>query len=267
MRLSARHGELVERAGLVVRTERRAIGWTQRELARRSGVPQSRISLIERRLARTVRSDEVDRLLTVLGVEYWLGARGPAHLDLRPSDLLHAKCSAYADRRLRAAGWQVAREVEIGGPRSRGWIDLLAYHPARRLLLIIEVKTELLDLGAIERTIGWYEREAIVAARRRGWTPGRVASVLLILDSVANDGAIRTAPDLLARAFPGRATGFRAVLAGDEPADGARFLAVIDPRSRSSTWARSSRIDGRRSAPAFQDYADALRRLSTHHRP
>jgi transcriptional regulator with XRE-family HTH domain len=263
MRLSARHRGFVERIGLVIRTERRAIRWTQRELARRSGVPQSRISLIERGVVRSVRSDELDPLLGALGVEYWLGVRGPTHVDLRPVDLVHAKCSAYVDRRLRAAGWRVAREVEIGGgPRSRGWIDLLAYHPTRRLLLLIEVKTELLDLGAIERTIGWYEREAVAAAGRFGWSPRQVVSALLVLDSTANDVAIRTAHDVLARSFPARARRLRGLLAGEDPGEDVRFLALIDPRSRRSSWVRSTRIDGRRTKPAFADYADALRLLS-----
>jgi transcriptional regulator with XRE-family HTH domain len=260
--LSVRHREFIERVGLIVRTERRASTWTQRELGRRSGVPQSRISLIERGLARTVRSDEVDRLLTTLGVEFWLGARGPSHVDLRPADLVHAKCSAYVDRRLRSAGWLVAREVEVGGAQGRGWIDLLAYDPARRLLLIIEVKTELLDLGAIERTMGWYEREAVAAARRLGWRPLRSASALLVLDSDANDLAIRAARDVLARAFAGRATALRRVVSGEDAVDGARFLSSIDPRSRRSVWLRTTTTDGRRTAPPYADYADALRHLS-----
>ena len=47
-------------------------------------------------------------------------------------------------------------------------MDLLAWHPATGLLLVIEVKTELHDLGANERQLNWYEREAWAAARRLG---------------------------------------------------------------------------------------------------
>jgi hypothetical protein len=128
--------------------------------------------------------------------------------------------------------------------------------------LIIEVKTELLDLGAIERTMGWYEREAVAAARRLGWRPLRSASALLVLDSEANDRAIRAARDVLARAFAGRATALRRVVSGEDAVDGARFLSSIDPRSRRSVWLRTTTTDGRRTAAPYADYADALRHLS-----
>lgn len=262
MRTSTRHSEFLERCSAVIRTERRSMRWSQRELSRRTGVPQSTISLIERGLGKAIRTDDLDCLLSALGVEYWLGVRGPTHLDLRPTDLVHARCSAYADRRLRAAGWRVAREVEIGGPRSRGWIDLLAYHPLRGVLLIIEIKTELLDIGAVERTIGWYEAQASLAARRLGWRPRQVATALLVLDSTNNQMSVRAARDVFARAFPGRAAALADLLAGVRAHPDQRFLAMIDPRSRRSAWLRATAVDGRRTTAAFSDYADAVRLLS-----
>lgn len=54
----------------------------------------------------------------------------------------------YVARRLDQAGWLVATEVEVGDARWRGFVDLLAFHPVERLLLIIEVKIELDDISA-----------------------------------------------------------------------------------------------------------------------
>jgi hypothetical protein len=56
-------------------------------------------------------------------------------------------------RRLEAAGWLVVREVRIESGRYLGWIDLLAFDPVTKTLLVIEIKTRLDDLGDLERTL------------------------------------------------------------------------------------------------------------------
>lgn len=76
----------------------------------------------------------------------------------RQHDTVHAICSGYVDRRLHRAGWTVAREVEIVHGRSHGWIDLLAFEPTTRTLVVIEVKTRLDDIGGLERQAAWYVR-------------------------------------------------------------------------------------------------------------
>ena len=57
-----RSPESVVTFGHVVRTARIRIRWTQREPSRRSGVPQSKISLIERGLVDDVRLSEIETL-------------------------------------------------------------------------------------------------------------------------------------------------------------------------------------------------------------
>ena len=79
--------------------------------------------------------------------------------------------SGHIARRLERSNWNVATEVEVGGDRSRGWIDLLAFRPATGLLLVVEVKTEIHDLGQIDRALGWYERED--GMRRGDWLASR----------------------------------------------------------------------------------------------
>ena len=101
----------------------------------------------------------------------------------RRGDVVHARCVAYAQRRLEAAGWRVAREVEVVHGRHHAWIDLLAFHPATRTLLIIECKTRVEDAGAIERQVSWYERVAMERARALGWEPVGMTTWLLVLAS------------------------------------------------------------------------------------
>jgi hypothetical protein len=161
---------------------------------------------------------------------------------------------------LTTLGLLVEREVEVGGDRSRGWIDLLAFEPRSRTVFVIEVKTEIHDIGAIERSLNWYCRESIHVALRFGWHPARVRSVLLVLQSRVNDDRIASAPEVLNTAFPGRATELRAVIDGSGDGED-RFMAMVDPRSRRSAWLRASRSDGRRSVAPYVDYIDAARQL------
>ena len=247
--------------GDVVRTTRLPLGWTQRELSRRSGVPQSQISQLERHRISDVRLTDVHSILVALGVRYRLILDPPIVEARMQADLVHARCSAHVERRLQAAGWRTAREVEIGSDRSRGWIDLLAWHPESRVLLVIEIKSEIHDLGAIERAMNWYQREAWAAGRRLGWLPRRVGSALLVLQSEVNDRTIAINRDVLAATFPQRADGLARIVGGaTDKADG-RNLAMIDPRSHRARWLRATRVDGRRTSAPYADYIDAVRSI------
>lgn len=245
----------------MVRGTRIKLGWTQRELSRRSGVPQSQISQLERRRIADLRLTDIERMLGALGVRYRLILDPPIVEHRLQADLVHARCVAHVERRLVAAGWEVAREVEIGIDRSRGWIDLLAWHRQNGLLLVIEIKSEIHDVGAIERTMNWYQREARAAARRLGWRPTHIGSALLVLQSEASDRSIGLNREVLAAAFPGRAEALARLVAGEGELDTNRYLAMIDPRSRRARWLRRSRADGRRSSAPYVDYIDAVRSI------
>jgi hypothetical protein len=179
----------------------------------------------------------------------------------RQRDAGHLRCATYGARRLELDGWLVATEVEVGGDRSRGWIDLLAFHPPTRTLLVIEIKTELHDLGAIERSLGWYQREAWSVARRLGWRPARVVGSLLVLATEANDRRIRENSGSLRRAYPLRWRALASIVgaAADPPTPG-WALAMLDPRSRRADWLRPTAVDGRRSPAPYADYVDFLAR-------
>ena len=249
------------RLGLIVRDIRSALGWSQRRLAATARVSQAWVSLIERGRCPDASIETIDRLLCAMGATLTFDVRAPFLANQRQRDLVHVRCSIHVARRLERAGWKVAREVEVRGNRSRGWIDLLAWHPGTGLILVIEVKTELRDLGAIERTFGWYEREAWAAARRLGWRPRRVLGVLLVLSTAEVDERVRANRDALFREFPLRARQLAAIV-GDGRLDegrGARGLALIDPRSRRAVWLRPCRTDGRRSTAPYADYADFIR--------
>lgn len=242
----------------VAKATRISCGWTQRELSRRAGVPQSLISELERGIARDIRLSDLERIAVALGIRYRYAFEPPTIHPRQQRDFVHARCSSHLDRRLRGARCLVAREVEIGSDRSRGWIDILAFQPATRTALVIEIKTELHDIGAIERSTNWYGREAWAAARRAGWPPRRVIVALIVLQSEANDRAISANRDLLRTRWPGRATELASVIEGADPSHGG-YLAMVDPRSHRTRWLRPVRSDGRRSPAPYVDYIDAAR--------
>ncbi len=263
----------VHRIGAIIGEVRRAIGWSQRELAARAGVSQPLVSAIENGQLPKVSVVTLTRLLEAMGARLILDASRPFLGDReRQRDPAHARCATHVGRRLERDGWLVASEVEIGGNRSRGWIDLLAFHPGTGLLLVIEIKTEIHDVGAIERSLGWYEREAWAAARRLGWQPRRTLGALILLATDANDERIRANRETFGRVFPFRARGLAmAVRNGRPPIGAGRSMAMVDPRSRRQVWLRPTRADGRRSSAPYRDYADFMRharfRASALHRP
>jgi transcriptional regulator with XRE-family HTH domain len=238
-----------------------ALGWTQQELADRANTSQAMVSAIENGRVKDLTFSRAERLLAAMGASLATTIEAPFLGDRqRQREPVHARSSTHVASRLRRAGWHVATEVEVGGDRSRGWIDVLAFHPVTRWLLVIEIKTEIHDLGQIERSLGWYEREAWLAARRLGWHPGRTIGCLLLLATAANDARVAANRESFAAGFPVRARDLADVVEGrGEPSSSGRAVAMIDPLSKRAAWLRPLRLDGRRSAAPYADYADFMR--------
>ncbi len=201
--------------------------------------------------------DMAGQLLAPLGLAVRLHVDSPLVMG-RQREPVHALCVGQTRRRLDARDWATAGEVEIVDGRSRGYIDVLAFNPTTRRLLVLEIKTELHDIGQLERTMNWYVRSAPAAARRLGWMPRTVHGAVLLLATEANDQRLHENRVLLARAFPVRARELSALMGGAARSDGLG-LAMVDPRSRRKDWLRSTRIDGRRSRAPYLDYGDCLR--------
>jgi len=243
---------------IAVRDLRRAIGWTQADLASRAGVSQSLVSAVERRRLGELSFGTASRLLEAMGARLTVGVNRPFIAERgRQRDAAHARCSASVARRLVAAGWSIASEVEVGGDRSRGWIDLLAYHRSG-IVLVIEIKTEIHDLGALERTLGWYEREAWAAARRQGWRPRIVVGGVILLATDVNDAVLRENAATFRLGFPVRFRELGAVVSEGRLERRGRFVAMVDPESRRAAWIRPTALDGRSGPAPYRDYASYL---------
>jgi Helix-turn-helix. len=251
----------VEIIGRAVVALRGKLGWTQDELARRARMSQGMVSAVENVRVSDLTFSRAERLLAAMGARLVISVDAPFLGDRqRQRDSAHARCSAHVVSRLRRAGWEVATEVEVGGDRSRGWIDVLAYHPPTGWLLVTEIKTEIHDLGAIERSLGWYEREAWFAAERLGWRARRSMGCLFLLATTVNDVRVDANRKSFAIGFPMRARDLAALIQdGAGPAITGRAVAMIDPLSKRAGWLRPLRLDGRRSMAPHADYAGFMR--------
>lgn len=250
--------DLGRSVGRIIRATREEIGWSQRELARRLLSSQSAVQRLESCGGPYIDGRLAGAAFRLLGIRSTFDARTLGLANRREQrDLVHATCLAYASRRLRRLGWDVRVEVEIGTGRWRGWIDLLAYRPVDRCLLCAEIKTEIDDVGRIQRTVGWYVQQAPEAARRFGWRPRSTTAALLVLCSTDNDRALHLNRDLLRTSFPGSARAIVAWAAGPGSPRPADSLAMLDPRSRRNDWLRPTPSDGRRTRAPYADYRAA----------
>jgi transcriptional regulator with XRE-family HTH domain len=242
---------------------RRARGWSQHRLARKSGLSQSLVSLIERCGVPELPVPTAVRVLRALDIEFDLRLVPPLAFD-RPRDAAHARCIAYVARRLERYGFIVATEVGIGGQGWTGAIDVLAYHPIAHVLLVVEVKTEIHDLGALERQIRRYERASWAAARSLGWRPRAATGILLLLATDENDRRLAAGRAWFERVFSLHRREVLAFLEDPErpPARERRGLAMIDPRSRRVRWLLPTWIDGRRTPAPYPNRGAYLRAAS-----
>ena len=257
------HGSLAGRLGAVIRDARILIGWTQRQLADRAGTSQPVICRIELGKTEAIDLLVAERVLVALGMRGRLELEGRHLADRRRQrDAVHARLTGFVARRLERTGWLTATEVPIGDAAPRGWIDLLAFRPIDRALLVEESKTDLPDMGGLQRRLAFYDREAWACAALLGWRPSRSAVIVVALDS--RDVARRLADnrDLLNVAFRTDAAELSAWL--DDPGramPGAWTIATCDPASRLGEWLHSVAPGARRGPPKYVDYADAARRL------
>lgn len=259
---------LALQVGAIIRATRLEHGWSQDTLAARVRTSQSTIARLESGQLAFLDATLVSRVFAVLGIRSAFDARTLGLASRREQrDVVHAACEAHVARRLGAAGWEPRLELEIGSGRWRGWIDLLAYRPLDRALLLGEIKSELDDFGRIERTLGWYEREAPAVAERLGWHPATLRTALIVLVTDENDERLTRNAALLGQSFAGTAADLARWVAEPGVAPPARSIAMIDPRSRRASWLMSTRSQGRRTRARFADYAEAARAITTRRAP
>ena len=93
-------------------------------------------------------------------------------------------------------------EVSFSIWGERGVIDIFAWHAARRALLVIEVKTEIVDVGEMLGTLDRKRRLAREIAAERGWDPQTVSTWLVVAESRTNERRVADHRSTLRAAYP-----------------------------------------------------------------
>jgi transcriptional regulator with XRE-family HTH domain len=197
------------RFGRAMRELRVKRGWRQEDLARHAGLSRGAVARVEQGRGDRLTIQTVERLITALGARFvWRIDWNGEALD-RLLDQSHASVVELVVRVLAANGWLCVSEASFNVYGERGSIDVLAYHPLRQALLVVEVKS---FLGDMQATLMVFDRKARLAAdiaRARGWTPRTVSKLLAIRDGSTARRRVREFDATLRSAFPDRSTALR----------------------------------------------------------
>jgi transcriptional regulator with XRE-family HTH domain len=225
------------RIGRLFRAVRRRRQWRQVDVARRAGVSQQLVALIEGgRLesvtVRTLRAVGAALEIRLPFVPQWRGGASDALLDARHAAIVNCVVAI-----LGASGWTCALEYSFSHYGERGSVDILAWHPVFRALLVIEVKSRLFDVQALFFGI---DRKARllpqIVAREQGWRPLVVGRIVVLEEARANRSAVLRNISAFAAALPARSREVRSWLRHPaRPLAGLWFLTltngVVDRRN------------------------------------
>lgn len=202
------------RLGALLRMVRIRRGLRQRDVAAKAGVSDATVSRIERGHVRTISIGALAEVAAALEVRLdhrarWRGG----DLEMLMSRQHSALAEEVVARLHAVGGWEVKPEVSFAIYGERGVVDLLAWHQAASALLVIELKTEIVDVGELLGTLDRKRRLGAQIAATVGWLrPSSVSFVLLIADGRTNQ-----------RRVAAHAATFRAAL----PDDGRRFRSYL----------------------------------------
>lgn len=193
-----------QRFGSIIRAVRIKRRWRQLDLAQRTGLATSTISRLERGHFDRLSLGAVRRVAAALDVRVELLGRWRAG-DL--DRLVNAKHSALHEAvarwfRERMPSWVLAPEVSFSIFGERGVIDLVAWNATHRAFLVIELKTDVVDVNEL---IGTFDRKVRLAwsvAAGRGWDPATVSGWVIIAPGRTNRERISRHAAMLRAAFP-----------------------------------------------------------------
>ena len=208
------------RIGRGIRALRQRRGWRQEDLAREARVSRGVVARVEQG-----RGDRLPHrsLATVVGA---LGARLVVRLDWngegldRLIDARHASLTEVVVRLLSALGWLCATEVTFSVYGERGSIDILAFHPATGVLLVIEIKSAIPELGNTLIPLDRKVRLAPQIAAERGWKITAVGRLLVVADGSSTRRRLEEHRAVFDQQFPVRGWDVRRWLASPTPVRG-----------------------------------------------
>ena len=175
------------RLGSLVRAVRTRKGLRQQDLAGAAGVSRATVSRLESGNLGRLSVDTVERISAAVDVRLellgrWRGGDGERLLNWRHSLLADSFSAALRARE----GWRVEAEVSFSIFGERGVIDQLCWQEASSHLLVVELKTEFVDINEMLGTLDRKLRLAPRVAAEKGWRPKLVSVWLIVADTRTN---------------------------------------------------------------------------------
>lgn len=191
------------RVGTGFRAIRLRRGLTQEEVAIAADVPRAVVGRVEHGRFSAVRVDALRRIAAALDVTLdvsirWQGGDLPRLLNARHA----AMHEEMAGRFGALPGWDYEPEVSFSIWGERGVIDGLAWHAATRCLLVIELKSELVDVNDLMSGVDRKGRLAAEIARGRGWDAASVSTWVVLADGRTNRRDVARHATTLRSKFP-----------------------------------------------------------------
>jgi transcriptional regulator with XRE-family HTH domain len=194
----------MQRFGARCRAVRIRHGWRQDDLSVRAAVSRSTISRIERGQFDHVTFSAIMAVSRALGIRTQLVAQWQGgDLDRLVNGghaRLHESVARWFGESL--PGWILNPEVSYAIRGERGVIDIVAWHPTHRALIVIELKTDIVDVNDLIGSMDRRRRLAMEIAEARGWHPLTVSSWVIIADSRTNRARLAAHRSMLRNAFP-----------------------------------------------------------------
>ena len=205
----------------------------QVDLARLSQVSRQVIQRIESGHWDGIGVDKIHRVANALGARLSFGLTWNGEQLDRLADAGHAELQNAMATLLRTAGWLVAVEVSFNHYGDRGRYDLIAYHPATRIVLVVEIKTGIGDVQATLGILDFKVRLALKVAAEQGWDRPSVGIPALVIADERQQHRIIHRHEALFERFGVRARSARAWLR--RPASGASGLLLYLPLTDART--------------------------------
>lgn len=224
--------------GAGIRATRIRRAWRQADLAAAARVSATTISRIERGTLAGIPIGTLGAVAATLelGIEVRLRSR-----DGDVDRLVNSRHAALAEGVIAWVqgfrGWTVRPELSFSVYGERGAIDLVLWHAASRRLIVVELKTEIVDVAELLGTLDRKLRLAAAAVRPLGWLPERTGAALIVAASSTNRRRVAAHLTTFRAALPDGQVALRASLRtpADAGPDGLRALAFFsDNRHRNA---------------------------------
>jgi transcriptional regulator with XRE-family HTH domain len=177
--------------------------WRQKDLAAKAKVSPTMIVRIEHGRLASIPLGVVRRVAQALDARVdtivrWQGGDLGRLINSRHSAMHEVMARSFTT----LEGWQSEPEVSFSIYGERGVIDILAWHPTCRALLVIELKTELVDVNDLMGSLDRRRRLAGEIADKRGWHASSISTWVVLADGRTNRRELSNHQNVLRAKFP-----------------------------------------------------------------